>query len=130
MQIIINENEIMEALNEWAAKQVVLEPGSKIKVEFTAGRGANGTRATIDIIKDEAAPEAGTNTMQEGFAIPSKDEAVVKKAIGQVEDIIDKEAAKPLEEDPKNEPEPEKETVTEEPTEGQDDVESIFGPNQ
>lgn len=51
MQIILEENEIMEALNAYCAKNVIIPEGKKINVDFTVGRGGNGTRATIDFVE-------------------------------------------------------------------------------
>ena len=96
MQIIINEDEIMDALKAYVGEQVVTQPGSEVKIVFTAGRGENGTRATIDIIKSEEAA-----AVHEAFS--TKEEQEVKKDLDAVEDIMDT-AAK--EEPPKPEPKP------------------------
>lgn len=49
MQIILEENEILEALNNYCANQIKIPEGKRIKVDFVAGRGSNGnTRATIE----------------------------------------------------------------------------------
>ena len=58
MQIIIDEQEIQEALNDYCTKQVNIPPGKKIKVDFTVGRGANSTRATIDFEDIEGREDA------------------------------------------------------------------------
>lgn len=51
MQIIINEDEILEAIKEYISKQGIVTAGREVTVELTAGRGPNGARATIEIIK-------------------------------------------------------------------------------
>ncbi len=116
MQIIINEDEIMDALNAWAAKQVILPAGCELKVEFTAGRGANGTRATIDFVKVDA-PSADLND-----TFSPEDEKQVNADVKEVKKIVDTAAKetvpvpeKPVpEKDLKETPEPEKEKGPEE----------------
>lgn len=83
MKIIIDENEIQEALNAYCATQVVIPEGKKIKVDFTVGRGANGTTATIDF-EDIETSEKATEPAAE---------KTTKKAIAQVDEIVE-EAAK------------------------------------
>ena len=53
MQIIINEDEILEAIKEYISKQGIVIAGREITIELTAGRGPNGARATIEITKPD-----------------------------------------------------------------------------
>lgn len=54
MQITINEEEIMEAIYDYCAKQITLPAGSEYSVEFVAGRAPAGPRAIIDIVTKTA----------------------------------------------------------------------------
>lgn len=49
MRITLNENEIKEALVRYVAGQGVDVSGRNVEVSMTAGRGANGYTADIDI---------------------------------------------------------------------------------
>lgn len=49
MRITLNENEIKEALVRYVAGQGVDISGRNVEVSMTAGRGANGYTADIDI---------------------------------------------------------------------------------
>lgn len=62
MQITLNQDEIHEAVTNYINSQVNLADDQDISIDFTAGRGANGLSATIDIrsrgsIKAKAAPK-------------------------------------------------------------------------
>ena len=117
MQIIIDENEIMDALNAYCAKQVVIPEGKTIKVDFTVGRGGNGTRATIDFVnagdKDETAKE--TSAIPEGPIKRNIEESPIEGPI--------KEESTPVfeKEEPSTE---EKPTETEEASNTEEDVSS------
>lgn len=54
MQIILNQTEIEQALVSYIATRLAINDGQEIVVEMTAGRGADGYRATVEI-KDAAA---------------------------------------------------------------------------
>ena len=60
MQITINEEEIMEAIYDYCAKQITLPTGSEYSVEFVAGRAPVGPRAIIDIVTKTARPGNST----------------------------------------------------------------------
>ena len=92
MQIILEENEIMDALNAYCAKQIILPEGKRIKVDFTVGRGNNGnTRATIEfedvnttvsVIKNEtptATPEKKVKKVESEKQVYDDTEEVPKK---------------------------------------------------
>ena len=53
MQIILNQTEIEHALVSYIATRLAINEGQEIVVEMTAGRGADGYRATVEI-KDAA----------------------------------------------------------------------------
>lgn len=66
MQIMLNEDEIKEAISDYVHKQVRVAEGSQMVVELKAGRGENGFTATLDITTES------TNVA----ALPTKDEPV------------------------------------------------------
>ena len=53
MQIILNQTEIEQALVSYISTRLAINTGQEIVVEMTAGRGADGYRATVEI-KDAA----------------------------------------------------------------------------
>ena len=63
MQITINEEEIMEAIYDYCAKQITLPTGSEYSVEFVAGRAPAGPRAIIDIVTKVARPGNSTKVI-------------------------------------------------------------------
>ena len=87
MQIIINEDEILEAIKGYISNQGIITAGREITVELTAGRGPNGSRATVEITKFEGSP-----TTHEVFT--SGNVKTVEKAVDDVEEVI-KEKPKP-----------------------------------
>jgi len=89
MQIIINEDEILEAIKGYISNQGIITAGREITVELTAGRGPNGSRATVEITKPDGSP-----TTHEVFS--SDDEKAVEKAVDDVEEVI-KEKPEPKE---------------------------------
>lgn len=68
MQITINEEEIMEAIRDYCARQISLPSASKFNIELIAGRSPAGTRAIIDIVPNTT--QAGSPTK-----VTVKDEA-------------------------------------------------------
>ena len=89
MQIIINEDEILEAIKGYISNQGIITAGREITIELTAGRGPNGSRATVEITKPDGSP-----TTHEVFS--SDDEKAVEKAVDDVEEVI-KEKPEPKE---------------------------------
>ena len=89
MQIIINEDEILEAIKGYISNQGIITAGREITVELTAGRGPNGSRATVEITKFEGSP-----TTHEVFT--SGNVKTVEKAVDDVEEVI-KEKPEPKE---------------------------------
>lgn len=49
MQITLNQDEIHEAVENYVRSQITIAPNQTISIDFTAGRGANGLSATLDI---------------------------------------------------------------------------------
>ena len=49
MQINLNETEITEAVDAYVRTQIAIKGNQNISVEFTAGRGANGLTAALEI---------------------------------------------------------------------------------
>ena len=89
MQIIINEDEILEAIKGYISNQGIVTTGREITIELTAGRGPNGSRATVEITKFEGSP-----TTHEVFT--SGNVKTVEKAVDDVEEVI-KEKPEPKE---------------------------------
>jgi ribosomal protein L14E/L6E/L27E len=73
MQIIIDETEIQAALDAYCSDRVKVPEGQKIKVTFTAGRGENGAKATIEFEDiDTPVEEANVSTPKEPVKVPKK----------------------------------------------------------
>lgn len=102
MQIILEDAEIMEALDNYCAKQITVPEGKKLKVTFTVGRGDNGTRATIEFedAVDTMAPVKETVT--ETTTVTPAKKKPVKKAEEEVAEIVETAAKETL---PKEDPE-------------------------
>ena len=50
MQITLNQDEILEALKDYAFRVINVAPGNDITIDLKAGRGENGYTATLDIV--------------------------------------------------------------------------------
>lgn len=123
MQITINEEEIMEAIYDYCAKQITLPAGSEYSVEFVAGRAPAGPRAIIDIVtktaqsgnsakvvvKDEAPDKAPDKVVEE----PTNEKPVAPPEIAQEAALM--EAPWGADQD-SGEAEPPKEEPAEDPT--------------
>lgn len=70
MKLTLNQEEIEVALKQYVGNNVSFKAGSDISIEFTAGRGANGLTAEIDI------PYLGVSSIPAAAAQP----AVTKRA--------------------------------------------------
>ena len=92
MQITINEEEIMEAIYDYCAKQITLPAGSEYSVEFVAGRAPAGPRAIIDIVTKVARPGNSTKVIM-------KEEAPDKTPDKVVEELTNEKPEAPLETD-------------------------------
>lgn len=53
MQITLNQDEIMEALKDYAFRVINVAPGNDITIDLKAGRGENGYSATLDIVPQQ-----------------------------------------------------------------------------
>ena len=53
MQITLNQDEIMEALKNYAFTIINVAPGNDINIDLKAGRGENGYSATLDIVPQQ-----------------------------------------------------------------------------
>lgn len=122
MQIILEDAEIMEALDNYCAKQITVPEGKKLKVTFTVGRGDNGTRATIEFEDAEASQMPVKEPVTETPTTTSAKKKSVKKAEEEVAEIVETATKETiLKEDPKeipvDEPKDTVEAVTEPVTE-------------
>ena len=53
MQIVLQHDEILEALKEYANRIINVAPGNDINIDLKAGRGENGYSATLDIVPQQ-----------------------------------------------------------------------------
>lgn len=53
MQITLNQDEILEALKNYAFTIINVAPGNDITIDLKAGRGENGYSATLDIVPQQ-----------------------------------------------------------------------------
>lgn len=90
MQITINEEEIMEAIRDYCARQISLPSASKFNIELVAGRSPAGTRAIIDIVPN--ATQSGSPTK-----VIVKDEAPDKTPDKVVEEPANEKPVAPPE---------------------------------
>jgi hypothetical protein len=114
LQIIINEKEIVKAIKQFISNQGTTLIDKSLDVSLTAGRGANGHSATIEVndLAEEEKPVVqprGGNTMQEGFALEKAKDEVAEKAIKEVNETVEKASVEKSTED------------------SQDDVDDLFG---
>ncbi len=82
MQITIDESEIIEAITQYITAQGFLRTDAEVSISLTAGRGANGHSATIDVTKIQIQKEKtipSHNTKQEPFHIPNIEEKPARK---------------------------------------------------
>ena len=118
MQIILEDAEIMEALDNYCAKQITVPEGKKLKVTFTVGRGDNGTRATIEFEDAEASQMPVKEPVTETPTTTSAKKKPVKKAEEEVNEIFETAAKETIfKETLTTEPEDTIETETEPVTE-------------
>jgi hypothetical protein len=70
MQIVLQHDEILEALKDYANKLINVAPGNDINIELKAGRGENGYSATLEItpqkLTDSHEPK-GPNLLSRSF---------------------------------------------------------------
>ena len=97
MQIILEENEILEALNNYCANQIKVPEGKRIKVDFIVGRGNNGnTRATIEFEDLDDVPQANkTPPAINKSKVEKPKEVKLKEPEKVVEEVIEDAAKEP-----------------------------------
>jgi len=91
MQITLEQSEIKQALTDYVANQVNIKEGMKIVIDLVTSRGAEGFKATIDIVPDVAEvaskPKARTPKLESVKEAPlvavsePEPEAVVKEPV-------------------------------------------------
>lgn len=108
MQIILEETEIMEALDNYCAKNILVPADKKLKVTFTVGRGDNGTKATLEF-EDKEIPET---SVEKPTPIPAE-----KKVTKKDEKTLEKELPVEPAEEKSDEGPTEKAPVEKEPEE-------------
>lgn len=113
MQIVINEDEMKTAIRDYITNQGLDTLGKDIEIELTAGRGANGFSASINLIP----VVAQGNKMQDNFKPASKDPVLT-----EVNEIVDQAAVEPA-----KEPEPKKHVHKEEPKAPAESSEPLTG---
>jgi outer membrane biosynthesis protein TonB len=105
MQILLNQDEILEALDNYVRGQIAVNDDQTIDIDLKAGRGENGYTATLDIrATKQPEPEKPASKPAQKAAKPEP----VDKA-EQSDPAEPKEAAKPAAKlfDKKDEPEEE-----------------------
>lgn len=65
MQITLNHEEIVAALEAHARKLINIAPGNTLQIELKAGRGENGYSATLDIVPVTSAPSQPAQVIAE-----------------------------------------------------------------
>lgn len=58
MQIILVQSEVEQALHDYISSRLTLAEGTTIKIDLSATRGADGIKATIDLVAPGSAPVA------------------------------------------------------------------------
>lgn len=58
MQIILVQSEVEQALHDYISSRLTLAEGTTIKIDLSATRGADGIKATIDLVAPGSAPAA------------------------------------------------------------------------
>jgi hypothetical protein len=86
MRIVLNEEDLKTALVGWITSQGVNTSGKKVEVSFTAGRGANGHTAEIDITASNEIPTGPviravvSEDTQTAFTEPVEKKSIFEKA--------------------------------------------------
>lgn len=91
MQVTIVESEIKEAIRLYLKNNIGLSEEKKIQIDFTATRGNEGLKASIDILNGDEAPkktpaEIWADQVVEAVMKPKKEEPVqIKEPLDQKE---------------------------------------------
>lgn len=73
MIITLNDSDIKLALENYV-KSVIGRPISKCEINITAGRGANGYSADVEVFfVDSATPNVGTPLSELGYSVPTEE---------------------------------------------------------
>lgn len=67
MQITLNQDEIVEAIEAYVRRQITISPSQDIAIDLRAGRGENGFTATLDIRNRSHLKGVPTNFPAEGY---------------------------------------------------------------
>lgn len=118
MQITLNQDEIMEALKNYAFTIINVAPGNDINIDLKAGRGENGYSATLDIVPQQLTSDHKPKTPNQqprssGFVEPSH--GILR---GEVEEVQQVET-KPQVEAPAELPVVGEEIIDTQPTSGE-----------
>lgn len=97
MQIILQEDEILEALEAYVRDQINISANQEIKIDLKAGRGDNGFSATLDIRKAQTALPAPvapvcTPVVRISEAVTEESAIEPSAAISTGEDRVDPDA--------------------------------------
>jgi len=109
MQITLNHNEIIDAIDSFVRKQINIRSDQEIDIDLKAGRGDNGFSATLDIRDAKKRPAARSMpTAEEAPAplAPKKDKPVI---IEEKDEEKTEETPEPVAETKKDEPAEDKE---------------------
>lgn len=103
MQIILTQDELELAAKNFVLGQLNVAENQEISVDFTAGRGANGVTATIDITTkmiEAPAPKKVTRSAKESspFAEPTTSDGKASKSTSLFADGKSSEAEEATEE--------------------------------
>lgn len=121
MQITLNQDEIMEALKNYAFTIINVAPGNDINIDLKAGRGENGYSATLDIVPQQLTSDHKPKTPNQqprssGFVEPAH--GILR---GEVEEVHQVET-KPQVETPAELPVEGEQIIDTEPTSEEDDA--------
>lgn len=65
MQITLNHEELLQAIESHARKLINIAPGNTLQIELKAGRGENGYSATLDIVPITSVPSQPAQVIAE-----------------------------------------------------------------
>lgn len=118
MQITLNQDEIMQALDVYVRTQINIALNQKVVIDLKAGRGENGYSATLDIVPNDMQSDTPTPASEPGVHV-KKNKPVLVKEEAEIEEAAP-EAGPEVQEVPE---EPETEVSEEEAPKKK----SIFG---
>jgi hypothetical protein len=92
MQVILSQDEIISALEQYVRNQISIKDGQTILIDLKAGRGENGFTANLDIQQNmktpavKALPENTISIDNSAFKIPSAEVLPMTPPAAQTED--------------------------------------------